>query len=113
MPMPRDVQFRAGAFGATALRAGVRLRASARADDTSTQIGTTRRQIQALQGQLDHMKHDPSARSADIVNDAWQAAPGSAVGTSSQTSGRLRPPAGGCRPFDRSPPAPGRAGGRP
>ncbi len=59
-------RFKAGLFGATALCAGVLVRQPARADETAAQIGTIERQIRALQGQLDHMKHDLTARSAEV-----------------------------------------------
>ncbi len=58
--------FKACLLGASAICVGGLLPASARADDTASQIGSIERQIRALQGQLDHMKHDLSARSAEV-----------------------------------------------
>ncbi len=64
--MRTSSRFKAGLFGATALCAGILVRQPARADETAAQIGTIERQIRALQGQLDHMKHDLTARSAEV-----------------------------------------------
>ncbi len=63
--MTRRFLSKAGLLAATAL-CGAGTAGPARADSTSSQIGTIEKQIRALEGQLDHMKHDLSARSAEI-----------------------------------------------
>ncbi len=57
---------KASLLAATALCGAGTLAVPAYADSTTTQIGSIEKQIRALEGQLNHMKHDLSARGAEV-----------------------------------------------
>ena len=53
-------------MAATALGSAAITFAPAMADTTTTQISSIEKQIHALEGQLNHMKHDLSARGEEV-----------------------------------------------
>ncbi len=57
---------KASLLAATALCGAGTLAGPAHADSTTTQISSIEKQIRALEGQLNHMKHDLSARGAEV-----------------------------------------------
>ena len=57
---------KASLLAATALCGTGTLAVPAHADSTTTQISSIEKQIRALEGQLNHMKHDLSARGAEV-----------------------------------------------